>query len=530
MLQGQKCWKGIFSVAFLTILWGISPATSAESPVQPNAKRFSVSELSAVDVLEISGIDLDKAAEGLAAGPDKGPYPIGVAAEVNVQPGMPFSHEPTKASGQIRGTWEKVEDGIYLWRLRVLSPGAKWLSFGFTRFNLPPEASLYVYSMDYQWVAGPYTAKDNEVHGQLWTPMILGEEVVLELTAKAEEMDRITLVLGSVTHGYRGPVGIEKLEKSGSCNVDVACPEGELWRNEIRSVGLYTFRISGGTAVCTGTLINNTSQDGSPYFLTANHCLSESSMAASVVVYWEYESDSCRTPGSSASGNALPRPGASQSGAILRAHYAESDFCLLELDDPIDQQAHDVYWSGWDRTGANPISAVCIHQPSGHEKRIALENDPLTTTAYLATASPGNGTHYRVADWDSGTTEGGSSGSGLWDQNRRIVGQLHGGYAACGNNDSDWYGRLSISWNGGGAAANRLRNWLDPAGTGAAFMNGYEGTGQGPTPTSTRYSYAIQPMAFEDISTTGTDLRLEDDDYAHVSIPFGFPFFDQNFT
>jgi hypothetical protein len=37
-------------------------------------------------------------------------------------------------------------------------------------------------------------------------------------------------------------------------------------------------------------------------------------------------------------------------------------------------------------------------------------------------------------------------------------------------------------------------------------------------------------MAFVDISTTGTDLQLEDDDYAQVSIPFGFPFFDRNFT
>jgi lysyl endopeptidase len=153
MLRDLKCWKGIVSLAIFTILWGILPAASAESPLQPNAKRYSVSELSTVDVLEITGIDLDKAAEEEeeepSTGPRKGPYPIGVAAEVNVQPGLPFSHESTKASGQIRGTWEKVEGGIYMWRLRVLSAGAKWLSFGFTQFNLPPEATFYVYSMDY---------------------------------------------------------------------------------------------------------------------------------------------------------------------------------------------------------------------------------------------------------------------------------------------------------------------------------------------------------------------------------------------
>jgi hypothetical protein len=358
--------------------------------------------------------------------------------------------------------------------------------------------------------------------------MILGEEAVLELTVKAEEIDRITLVLGSVTHGYRGPVGIEKV--AGSCNVDVVCSAGEPWRSEIRSVGLYTFSIEGGTYSCTGTLINNTSQGERPYFLTANHCISESSVAPTVVVYWEYQSNTCRPPGSLASGTPLPRPGSSQSGAILRATYANSDFCLLELDDLIDQQTHDVYWSGWDRTGANPTSAASIHHPRGEEKRISLENDPLSTTSSLGYEAIEDGNYYRVADWDSGTTEKGSSGAGLWDQNRRIVGQLYGGYAACGNNESDWYGKFSVSWNGGGAAANRLRDWLDSAGTGALFLNGYEGNEQGPTQIRMRYSYAIQPMAFEDISTTGTDLQLEDEDYAQVPLPFGFPFFDRNFT
>ncbi|MBD3222870.1 T9SS type A sorting domain-containing protein, partial [bacterium] len=98
------------------------------------------------------------------------------------------------------------------------------------------------------------------------------------------------------------------------------------------------------------------------------------------------------------------------------------------------------------------------------EKAISFEDDPTTTTSYLGTSSPGNGTHIRVADWDDGTTEPGSSGSPLYSPDGHIVGQLHGGYAACGNDLADWYGRVSVSWNGGGTGSSRLSDWLDPLG------------------------------------------------------------------
>jgi PKD repeat protein len=156
---------------------------------------------------------------------------------------------------------------------------------------------------------------------------------------------------------------------------------------------------------------------------------------------------------------------------VLVARSATSDFALLELDDPPNPD-WDLHWAGWDRTSTDPPSAVTIHHPSTDEKRISFEDDPTTTTSYLGSSSPGNGSHIRVADWDLGTTEGGSSGSPLFNPDGRVVGQLHGGYAACGNNEPDWFGRLSVSWAGGGTAASRLSDWLDPAATGATTLDG----------------------------------------------------------
>ena len=367
-----------------------------------------------------------------------------------------------------QGTWETIKDGYRLWRLRIVSEKAVSLNLGFSRYVMPSGGRLFIYSPDFSTVLGSFTAVDNEEHGQLWTPLVPGQEVVIEVTLPPEVESLLELELAKVNHAYRQFSAPP--EKSGACNVDVVCPEGNGWRDEIRSVGAFTVN---GIDTCTGALINNTAQDLTPYFLTADHCGVNSGEAPSVVVYWNFENSTCRTPGSPPSG----QPGDGQrnqfnSGAIFRADYGPSDMTLIELDDPI-QSAHNVHWAGWDRTDTAQTSAVAIHHPGVEEKRISFENDGTSISSYLG--NPGSGTdHIRVEDWDLGTTEPGSSGSPLFNQNQHIVGQLHGGFAACGNNDPDWYGRLFTSWIGGGTDATRLSNWLDPLGTGIVSLDGQD--------------------------------------------------------
>ncbi len=373
---------------------------------------------------------------------------------------------PVQLNPATAGTWETLENGLQLWRLRITSTDAVSLNTGFTAYHMPPGGELYIYSPDYGQILGPYTAQDNAAHGQLWTPIVEGSEIVIEVSLPASEVSQLQLELSSVNHGF---IDFETAEKSGSCNRDVVCAEGNSWRSQIRSVGRFTIS---GSFLCSGSLINNTAQNFKPFFLTANHCLNTAGAAASVVVYWNYDCPTCRTLNSAENGTPISTAGApTQTGAFLRATYAPSDMTLLELDSPVDAGVN-AFWSGWDRRGFNATSAVAIHHPQGHEKRISFENQATSITSYLQAAVPGNGTHIRVADWDLGTTEGGSSGSPLFDQNGRIIGQLHGGFAACGNNDADWYGRLFTSWTGGGTNANRLSNWLDPGNTGAQTLNG----------------------------------------------------------
>ncbi len=125
-------------------------------------------------------------------------------------------------------------------------------------------------------------------------------------------------------------------------------------------------------------------------------------------------------------------------------------------------------WLGWDRSGNTPTTGTGIHHPSGDVMKISFDNNQLIESSYLSNL----GTSHWKVDWDDGVTEGGSSSSPLFDQNQRVIGQLHGGYSGCNSNDMrDWYGSFHRSWTIGGTNATRLSNWLDPCNTGAVTTN-----------------------------------------------------------
>jgi hypothetical protein len=365
-----------------------------------------------------------------------------------------------EVSPSTHGTWEDLGQGMKLWRLRIESLGALSLNFGFTRYQMPEGGSLFLYAADESYeLSRAFTAEDNENHGELWTPVVLSDNVIIELIVPAAAVDSLALDLGYVNIGYRG-FGETMATLQGTCNNDVVCPEGDPWRDEIASVGVIS---TGGSTFCTGFMVNNTAEDETPYFMTANHCGINSGNASSLVVYWNFESPNC----GDLSGGSLSD---FQTGSFFRSSYSSSDFTLVELDSA-PNPAHNVSFSGWSRSSGDATSAVGIHHPNTDEKAISFEDDPTTTTSYLSNTVPGDGTHVRITDWDDGTTEPGSSGSPLYDQNHHVIGQLHGGYASCTSQTSDWYGRFSVSWTGGGSNSTRLSNWLDPIGSGATTID-----------------------------------------------------------
>ena len=369
------------------------------------------------------------------------------------------------------GHWEKLDDKLAMWRLRFTCKNAISMNFGFQRWLLPIDSEMMIYNVEGTHRIRPFTIDDYNDSGELWTPAVAGGDVIIEIRCPQNAVTLIKeeIKLTSVNAGYRGfheafgqqPLPNNTPSLSGSCNIDVACPESVGWENEIDCVGVIS---TGGSTFCTGFMVNNTSQDGTPYFMTADHCGIFSGNAPSLVVYWNYENSFCRPPGSAASGG--PGDGVLNqfsTGSIYRAGSATSDFTLVELNSP-PNAAFGVSFCGWDASTSAPTSAVGIHHPATDEKRISFENQPPSLSTNFVT----------VNDWDAGTTEPGSSGSPLFDQNHRVIGQLCCGGAACGNNLSDDYGRFSRSWNLG------LSAWLDSAGTGQLFVDTLPAGGGGP--------------------------------------------------
>ena len=376
--------------------------------------------------------------------------------------------EPVALTPDNAGTWQTLTDGRLLWRLRITVQDALSLNLGFVHYGLPPSGRLALYPADRPRDGLVYDADDNAYHGQLWTSILETDDLVVELTVDSREAYRVDLELGAINRGYRS-LGGDPAAKAGSCNIDVVCPEGDPWRREIASVAVYSV---GGDRKCTGALINNTARDRRPFFLTASHCNISAASAPSVIVYWNFESPVCGDQ----SGGSLAD---SQSGAILRANWGgdnTADMTLLELEDvPLDEFA--VVYAGWNRADTAPSSAVGIHHPDTAEKSISFDDDPLTIDNWPEHTLPNNRTHVQVGAWELGTTEIGSSGSPLFGPDHLIVGQLHGGLATCDRLEPDWYGRLQASWEGGGTAATRLRDWLDPGNTGVETLEGSESEG-----------------------------------------------------
>ncbi len=386
------------------------------------------------------------------------------------------------------GEWTEGADNTAVWSLEVESEAAQSLNFGFTKYAMPAGGELRLLEEGQtESRYRSFTAADNESHGQLWTPLLSGDVVTVEVSVPTEKKDDLQLVLSQVNHGFRGiqPPKAGDLEKVGTgassdCQVDVACDSStypaagaviEAYANQSRAVGAVTL---GGFDACSGAAINNARNDNTPYFLTCAHVNIDRSNAPSMVVYWNFENSTCRPLGDAS--NAAPGDGLTtdfSSGATFCSSSRLSDFCLVQLDDPIDP-SYNVHFAGWDRSTADPQSAVCIHHPDVAEKRISIDDDPASTTKRFSDQKKSDGRFVRVGDWEHGSSEGGSSGSPLFNENGLIVGQLLGGFSDCGNSEPDWFGRVSASWDGEGAYWNRLSDWLDPDDTGATSLSGID--------------------------------------------------------
>ncbi len=415
------------------------------------------------------------------------------------------------ASIENSGTWDILDNGVRVWRLKISVPGAKALALYYDHFYLPEGVQMFVYNENRKHVIGSFDNRNNPRFGNTFsTSIIEGEVSYIELIVMPEA-ETPTIEIGDVCYIYRDVEGLvgryrdikpPDFGSSGSCEVNVNCPEGANWQNEKKGVAVM-FMMGG---LCTGSLVNNTANDGTPYFLSADHCGGTSGNINQWQFYFNFEASGCSNPGTAPAYNTI-------TGAVMRARGDEntgSDFLLLELNCTEDELATiNAYYNGWDRSTTASPSGVSIHHPSGDIKKISTYSSALQSATYSG-SNPANA-HWRV-DWvstatNTGVTEGGSSGSPIFNNNKQIVGTLTGGASYCGCPVSqrwDMYGKFDYHWESNGTADNRkLEPWLDPANTGAT-------TAPGRAPNSTASGVNAQFIANPTTVTAGGTVAFTD--------------------
>jgi|WetSurMetagenome_2_1015567.scaffolds.fasta_scaffold00215_28 PKD repeat protein len=355
-----------------------------------------------------------------------------------------------------------MPDGGTLWRYKIASENDKSIELFFGTYIIPDGAELYLYNENYTEVRGAYTNLNMRDDMGFVIGDFPGKYVMVEYYEPANVKFEGNLVINGIGEAYIDILSTKSKNTDIDGFIGVNCDEGKEWQEQKHSVLKYSFSDAGSSYLCSGALINNTNVDGKGYFLTANHCVSAGTVAATVIAYFNYENPACTDIASYFRQTIA--------GASLITTGANSDYTLLLFTSYIPI-SYKPYYAGWDAGGVAATNTTGIHHPHGYKKKISIDNDP--AVSYEKTLSWDNnkttpaGTHWQVR-FDEGITAGGSSGSPLFDQNHRIVGQLHGGGTIY-----DFYGKLSYSFINPGGTYSSLKSYLDPTNTGVTALNGY---------------------------------------------------------
>jgi len=316
----------------------------------------------------------------------------------------------------------------------------------------------------------PSTLIENNTTDLFSTGEIPGDSLLIEIISdlELEQVPHITEVGVIVTP-------LNKLNRSGDCQVDVVCSEGNGYDDQINSVVRILVKAGNDLFWCSGVLVNTATYACTPYVLSAMHCTidSETIDFNQFTFYFNYQKSACG--GGSSSTNQR------MNGCVKRADSNDdggeegSDFVLMELNSQIPS-SYNAYYAGWSVKGISSSSGIGVHHPSGDEKTISTYSTFLSSTSFSNSAP--SGTHWEVT-WKAttnghGTTEGGSSGSPIFNSNGLVIGTLTGGGSSCFNKTApDFYGKMSYHWTNNPNNANqKLKVWLDPANTGVKEVGG----------------------------------------------------------
>lgn len=411
------------------------------------------------------------------------------------------------------------EEGV-IRRLKIHSPEAHALSILFDGYWLPTGTKLHVYSDEEDDVAGGFTETNNHADGKLQIRRVTGPTVIIEYHAPAGTIEQPVLFIDRVVYDYTAEINPATGKGTAlECIPDVACSEGDAWRDEERAV----VHLDIGGFGCSGVLLNNAYEDQTPYVLTSLHCIDQSvngardgilndlelDDASNVIAYFADRTFICGDDDHTGHRFSI-------SGCSVVAYNKNTDFALLKFN-RIPAFTNAPYFAGWDASGGVPAPGMAsISHPKDDFKKIALDAQPAVSepgVGYYKGAIPPIPSHHTWrADFEVGGVETGSSGSALFEDEGYVVGNLIGSadlFCDPGSYPA-WYGKISVSWNGSDPT-ERLRDWLDPGNWGVTKWPGYDPLCNTRTITHITYEDSAEEEAHRTlIGSTGVVVQTPD--------------------
>lgn len=372
-------------------------------------------------------------------------------------------------------SWTPSERGGKLAALRFASPDAKGVRIGLRVESLPlgtmvrfyGDTSKKLYEVSAQEILASIQrnldAGDSSDNARIyWSPNMGGEALTVEIEVPPNAvLDAVKVAVPMLSHvavDITKQDSLQKIGEAGTCNLDATC--ASQYDTLSKSVALMDFIQDGGNYVCTGTLLNDRMSTGTPYFLSANHCISNQTVASTLYTYWSYKSASCNST------QVSPALVAIGSGATLLYAESTTDTSFMRLNSQPPAGALFAGSSPFEPRSFDGMQGVYgVHHPKGDLQKYS-EGDYLGTAACGSSScnsSTGSDAKFLAVRWNRGVTEGGSSGSGLFRRlngKDYLVGQLLGGASSCSQPAAyDFYGRFDLPFN------TALQQWLNAPST-----------------------------------------------------------------
>jgi hypothetical protein len=372
-----------------------------------------------------------KRLEGTAVARAKGRLQIGIGRSLD-EPVVVNRNKVQAAD------WTVLANGWRIYSVEVTSLGALGLRIHLESLALPSGARLLVYDPANP-ARSPWTVTAETLSGKrgIWSQTTFAETAVVECQVPpGADPGTVAFTVAEISHLYQIPTP-KALKVAAACENDASCYPA--WAEEANGVALIEFIDNQTNYMCSGCLLSANSTNAADYFLTANHCITDQTIAKTMEIYWFYQTSACN--GASPSLDSVPRTGPGADLLATSSADTGNDFSFLRL---WNSPPAGVYYFGW--STAAPTSGetlTTLHHPEEDATRISFGSQV------------GADADFRYVRWSSGITEPGSSGAPLCNANRQVIGQLYGGSSSCANPTGlDVFGRFDVTYGA-------IKQWID---------------------------------------------------------------------